>query len=342
MPRVSWREVLRRLVKGEAAPAYYLYGEEVFLRDEAEAELVARLLPAGAADLNREVLPADEADATGIIGRAQMVPVLAPRRVILVRGADRLGARDLQALAAYLDAPVPTASLIFSAAKLDMRTRFAQVLLRQAVVCRFERPQGEELRAWVRERLARRQRRIGDEALDLLLSLVGEELHRLESELEKLALYLGDRVEAEPGDVEALGAPGRFRTVFDLTGALGSRPLDLALAALRDLLEGGEEPLAILGMMARRYRMLIRARLALDGGMAELGLASSVGIPPRHVPALARQARALSREALEAGLEALRQADLELKSGAKGKGQGVILERLVIALAPEAPVFGDG
>lgn len=337
MPRVRWQEVLRRLKQGEAAPVYYLYGEEVFLRDEAEAELVGRLLPAGASTLNREALAGDEADAAAIIGRAQMVPVLAPRRVILVRGADRLGARDLQALAAYLDAPVPTASLVFSAAKLDMRTRFAQALLRQAVVCRFERPQGEELRAWVRERLARRQRRIGDEALDLFLSLVGEELHHIDSELEKLALYLGDRAEAGPRDVEAVGGAGRFRTIFDLTEALGSRPPDAALAALRDLLEGGEEPLSILGMMARQYRMLIRARRALDGGIAEAGLASMVGIPPRHVPALARQARALSREALEAGLQALRGADLELKSGARGKGQGGILDRLVIALAHETP-----
>ncbi|MCZ7627208.1 MAG: hypothetical protein M5R38_16910 [Candidatus Methylomirabilis sp.] len=107
----------------------------------------------------------------------------------------------------------------------------------------------------------------------------------------------------------------RVRSIFQLTDAVSSRNLDPALRCLTSLLESGEEPLAIIGMLARQIRLLIRAKSLREQSATVGRMTQGFNLPPprRRGPGRARRLAFLA--ALSGALHALSEADLAIKTG---------------------------
>lgn len=312
------------------APAYLLLGEEVLLRDEFLSRLRNALLPSGLEALNLEALSGEEVDASDLVTRCRSVPAFAPRRVLLVKDADRLRGEVGDALSAYLEDPCPTTCLILTAQKLDQRSRLFRSLQRRAVVLRFTPPGRGGLERWLQERAKRRGKLLTPEAQLLLLDLQGAELLRLAQEIEKLCLSVGERRRIEAADVIAAVGEARVRGIFELAAQVGRRDAVAALACLRRLLDGGEEPLQILGMVARQIRLLLKAKELLATATPSAEISRALGVPPPFLPELLEEAKAFPPARLERALTRLLALDRDLKS--RGRGQSIPLELAIIDL----------
>ena len=96
-----------------------------------------------------------------------------------------------------------------------------------------------------------------------LANMVGPNLWQMGNEIEKLALYCGERpVQSE--DIEALAAPNLRVTVFKLTDYLSWGKTKSAIKILHELLEGNENIIDIFAMIVRHFRILIQVRACLD------------------------------------------------------------------------------
>ena len=118
-----------------------LKGSDAYLRDMCRKRVLDAFVPEGVRDWAVARLSAREAGWDEILQRAQTLPMLAPRQVIIVEGAEsveKLGdkARDeiLDALAKYLDSPAPFTVLLLEADALDGRQRFTKLLSEKALV----------------------------------------------------------------------------------------------------------------------------------------------------------------------------------------------------------------
>jgi DNA polymerase III delta subunit len=107
----------------------------------------------------------------------------------------------------------------------------------------------------------------------------------------------------------------RLRHVFDLTRALSARDGAAALALLESLLNGGEEPLAVLGMLAREARATWQAVDALRAGRAPEEIARGLRRPPAAAAALLERARSLSAPAAARHLARCWDVERRLKLG---------------------------
>ena len=252
--------VAEQVRKGEVAPVYCLYGEEEYRREQALNQLLDALLAEGARDLNLDQIRPGEAETGSILGSARTLPFLAPRRVVLIRGVEELSREQQEELLAYLDDPCPTSCLVLAARRLDLRTRLAAALQKKGMLLRFDRLEAESLKESLLAAANEQGVRLQPEAINLLMALVGDDFRQLIYNVEKLALFVGEHKEISAKDVEALVGETRVRSIFQLTDAVSSRNLDIALRCLTSLLESGEEPLAIIGMLARQIRLLIRAK----------------------------------------------------------------------------------
>src|SRR5580704_12574127 len=88
-------EVIAQAKKGKLLPLYLVVGEERFLRDQVVAEIRAAALGSGVPAFNEDKFQAGEVDVEKVIGAARTVPMMAPRRFVLVRGLERWdSARD--------------------------------------------------------------------------------------------------------------------------------------------------------------------------------------------------------------------------------------------------------
>ena len=159
-------ELTTALKKNGPGPLYLVLGEEDELREQAVAAIKA-VIPheEGLGDFNCEVLYGDESDASEILTRAGEAPVFAPRRLIVVKTAEKLSARDGELLLPYLKTPCDSTTLIFVAVKLDGRTKFSQALKERSAVIECAPLPEAQLAQWVRAEAGRIGLRVDDAAI---------------------------------------------------------------------------------------------------------------------------------------------------------------------------------
>src|ERR1043166_6476211 len=128
--------------------------------------------------------------------------------------------------------------LLISAGKVDKRKVFYKALDKLGKVESFaglsvdDKDWADKAEAWARKAIRTRGKDISDEALAELISRVGPNARQLDNEVEKVALYIGDRNEIEFADVEAICARNKTARAFALGDALGDRDLPRLLHRL--------------------------------------------------------------------------------------------------------------
>ena len=281
---------------GKAPPVTLLHGAEPFLLDDAVARLSRAMFP-GQTELSlvRETLDARASGADGIVRAALMLPWLGDRRLVVARGVDGLAAKSADALAAYVKAPNPSTVLVLVAdAPLEPSHWLLRAVPAAAVVV-APAPTGRALAGWLRGHAQARGYALDDDAAAMLVELSGDDLAQLVGEVEKAALAGGpDNRRVTTGEVRAVVGEHRLRHVFDLTRALVARDTGAALVLLESLLNGGEEPLAVLGMLSREARAIWQVAGALRAGRAPDEIARSLRRPPAAATALLERARTLT------------------------------------------------
>jgi DNA polymerase III subunit delta len=312
-------KLIERLSQGKPVPAIVLLGSDSYLREMCRTKIVDACVPEAARDWAVARLSAREAGWEEILQRAQMLPMLSPRQVIIVDGAEsveKLGdkARDeiLESLGKYLDSPAPFTTLLLEAGALDGRQRFSKLLHEKAIVVELTIG-GESAAALAAQMVKDFGVEIDREAAVLLAEILNGEPARIRIELEKLATYVQGAGRITSADVEALVVAARRNTVWQLTEMLASRRRQDALAFLDNLLREGEQPAGIVGALAWTYRKLIEAR-ALPPHTPGFQAARQLGMRPDAAEAALRQAHRIPKQELLASLTALAEADSQLKS----------------------------
>ena len=111
MAEHTFDSVSRDLRAGTIAPVYYLCGEESYYIDRLGGLIVQTALAPEEQDFNLDVLYGGDTAMERIVERARTYPMMAARRVVMVREAQQL--RSLEGLEAYLQHITPTTVLVF-------------------------------------------------------------------------------------------------------------------------------------------------------------------------------------------------------------------------------------
>jgi DNA polymerase-3 subunit delta len=305
---------------------------EDYLRDQAVAAIKAAVL-GGAEEggFNCDVLYGDETDASEVLAGAGEAPMFGERRLVVVKAADRLPARERDALLPYLEHPCDSTTLVFVAAKLDRRQRFTKALKERAVTVECSALPDHHLADWIRREAERSGVRLNEEAILLMKELAvslkdleGGALYMVRRELEKLAVYMPEGKEASPADVEAVrgGEPGA--SVFDLSEAIAARDRGRALRILARNLEAGEAPLRILGSLAWQYRRIWKAKDSVRQS----------GVETDH------RLRRFSEPHLRGAFQLFAEADARLKGGSASRPARV-MESLLFSLCDRSGGAGQ-
>jgi DNA polymerase-3 subunit delta len=128
--------------------------------------------------------------------------------------------------------------LLISAAKVDKRKVFFKTIDKVGTVESFaawsvdDRDWAAQAEAWAGKGIRARQKTIAHEALAELINRVGPNARQLDTEVEKLSLYVGDRKEIGLEDVAAICTRNKTARAFALGDALGDRDLPRLLKRL--------------------------------------------------------------------------------------------------------------
>jgi DNA polymerase-3 subunit delta len=308
-------------------PALLLLGEEPYLRDACRKVLVETFILEAARTWGVSRYSADRGETQRALEQAQTLPMLSRQQVVFledVEKIEKLGEKNRDAaveqLEGYLADPSPFTVLVLEATALDQRMKLAKLLAEKTLVVEVGLGENPEQRLATAVTLA--QVLAGEEKVEFergaaedLAEFVAADLLRLQTEITKLATYVGERKRIRRQDVSALVISEKTTTVWELADLLASRQPRKALEFLGRLLRDGEEPLQMLGALTWMYRKLIEAS-EVKGIANGWQAARALGMRPEQAELALQSARKIGKARLLTGLRALQVADSRLKGGA--------------------------
>jgi DNA polymerase III subunit delta len=317
--------------KEELAPAYLLAGEDGFIIDRAAGAILARSVDQATRDFNLDVFYARDSKAEDIVSQAMTLPMMAQRRTILVKEADRL--KDLDRIAGYMESPSPDTVLVMVAqgAERSKEAALVKAMGKHAVTAHFYNPSDTEIVRWTARIANEAGYRIDPDASAYLRDVLGDNLALIESELKKVFNFAGERKSISINDMELAVGDFGMPLVFGLVDEVAEKKTGSALETLQRLLRDGEQPLMILGALSRHWRRLIEASERINMGDTAEDIVKRFRLNFKNRDAFLRQIKRLSAKELRAGLIRMSMADKELKGSRLPSD--IVMDRLVYDLS---------
>jgi DNA polymerase-3 subunit delta len=313
---------------------WLIEGDDPVLVAEATKATVDELVGDADRSLVVEDFGGDDIDLSAVADAAATPPFLADRRVVMVRDVGRFGTEELAPLLAYLESPLDTTSVVLVAGGGRTAPRLVAAVKAHGHVTGTS-VKGKTAKTFVHERIKAAPVALDARAAALLEAHLGEDVSRLAALLEVLGAAFEPGARLGPDDIEPyLGDAGTVAP-WDLTDAIDSGNTDVALGALRRLLDAGERhPLVVHAILARHVGSLLR--VDSPGITTESVAATAMGIGPGKSTYPAKKALASARRYGSAGIAdavvLVADAEIALKGGRAEWPDDLVLEVLVARL----------
>jgi DNA polymerase-3 subunit delta len=159
--------------------------------------------------------------------------MFAERQVVLLKEAQQM--RDIEKLEAYIENPLTSTIFVVSykEKKVDGRTRLAKLLKEKGVVLTTKKLYDNQLPEWTEELVQSKELSISQKALMLLVDHIGNDLSRIENEIDKIAINLGKRKGITETDVELYVGVSKDFNVFELQASLATKNLSKAIQIIQ-------------------------------------------------------------------------------------------------------------
>lgn len=321
------------VIKGANASldaVYVLHGSERLLIERAVDAIRAAVDSTGAPGFNVDLFDGKGLEAAAVVSAAQTLPMMADRRLVLVRHVDAMTPTEQANLASYVEDPGETTCLVLTAEKLDGRGKLVKAAKKRGALIEGKPLRGRELREFVRSEAAARDHSIAPQAVEALIEAVGEDLAAIDDALERLSLFIGPGQRIDADAVLTCVTRTRVESIWSLVDAIGLRDARQGVAAAQSLLDDREPPLRLLAMVARQLRIVARMREALSEGLRPQEAAGRAGAPPFKARDLTESARRFTADSLGRAFALIAETDRALKSSKRPPE--VILQNAVLEL----------
>ncbi len=303
-----------QIQKGQIGKLYLFYGEERFLIQLYEQRIKKALLLPEDEMMNLDVMQSPQ-DPLQVQSSIETLPFMAERRVVIIKesGAFDLKPGKMGELADLMQDIPESATVIWIESKVDKRSKFYKAVQKHGYVVEFKRLGENELLTWIGQEVKRKGVQLDRNTASYFLSLTGNDMVRIQMELEKLTSYAKERGIISREDVDSIVSVTIENSIFKLTDHLGNQQPAAAYRIYRQLLEDNEPVQRIFFMMIRQFRLLYKA--SLMQGADRNAVAKELGVPSFAAGNYQNQARRFGEKRLKELLNKLLDLDTATKTG---------------------------
>lgn len=201
-------------------PVYLLHGEEPYYIDVLSKLFQEYALEDHERDFNETVVYGKDADVLAIISEAKGYPMMAERRLVIIREAQDL--KEIDKLEAYLEQPNSTTILVLAHKykKIDARKRVSKLISKIGEVFTSEKVKEYKIVEWIEQYIASTDYKITKKACILIAESVGNDLSRITNELDKLFLLLEKGTTINEIHIEENIGISKDYNMFELNNAI--------------------------------------------------------------------------------------------------------------------------
>lgn len=259
-------QVLKEISENKIDGIYLLSGSEKFFQDQVIDALSKKLFPdKGSRDLNEITLYGTENTQSDVLSQFSSYPMLADRKLVIVRDFNKMRIEDEGTFEKYLSKP-PKFSVLVLCANEVPKNKFFKKLAEYATEVNCKPVYESQLPSWVKQYCQHLGYEIEDEAAHFLVANVGAHILMLKNEIDKVISFKTDDGPISVHDLQETSGVYREANVFALQKALAQRNLAQSITIVHQLSETGSEPTMINAVLFAFFRKaLIAASLKRQG-----------------------------------------------------------------------------
>ena len=322
--------------KGVFKPVYWLEGEEEYYIDKVIEHAEHRILPESESAFNLSVFYGKDANWADVINACRRYPMFAERQVVILKEAQHM--REVDRLESYVDNPLHSTVFVVSYKdkKIDGRTRFAKVLKEKGVLVTTKKMYENQLPEWTQELVQSKGLAISPKGLALLVDHIGNDLSRIENEIDKLSVNLGKRKTITEEDIETFIGVSKEFNVFELQGALAKKDLAKAIRIIQ-YFEANPKAAPIQLVLPSLYSFFSKVFMVFGAGSTdEKSVSAAIGVNPYFIKDYMQAANLYSYTGVEKVLLLLHNYNMKsLGVNDAGTPDASLLKEMVVKMVTE-------
>lgn len=326
-------KIISEWKRGVFKPVYWLEGEEDYYIDLVTKYAEHNILPESEAGFNLSILYGRDTDWATVVNACRRYPMFAERQVVVLKEAQQM--KDVEKLESYVDNPLNSTVLVvaYKGKKVDGRSKLAKVLKEKGVMLSTKKMYDNQLPDWTNNLITQKGYTIQQKALHLLVEHIGNDLSRIDNEVEKLLVNLGKRKEITEDDIENYVGVSKEFNVFELQAALGRKDKAKAITIIQYF---GKNPKAapIQMVLPAIYNFFSKVYMIFSlQGQDEKSIASAIGVNPFFMRDYMQAARAYGFPGTEKVLLLLHNYNLRsIGVGDSGTEDESLLKEMVVKM----------
>ena len=210
-------------------PLYWLEGEEEYFIDKVVEYAEHHILNESEASFNLSVFYGKDANWADVLNACRRYPMFAERQVVILKEAQQM--KEILKLEGYVNNPLPSTVFVVAhkEGKIDGRSTFAKLLKKKAEVVQTKKLYDNNMPEWIANMVKEKGYSITPGAIRLLQDHIGNDLNRLENEVDKVWINLRDKKSIDEDSIEKYVGISKEYNSFELQAAIAKKDLAKAV-----------------------------------------------------------------------------------------------------------------
>lgn len=330
MPLDKVKTIINDIKNRKTKPIYFLMGDEPYYIDGISKYIEENVISEDEKGFNQMVLYGRDVSIEEIVSNAKRYPMMAEKQVVIVKEAQELS-RTIENLCEYAKNPQPSTVLVlcYKYKTLDKRKKLAKAVAKEGVLFESKKLYEDKIPDWIKRVLAGKGYTITQKSSQMLVEFLGNDLSKINNELEKLQLVLKPGEQITPQVIEKnIGISKDFNN-FELQNAIGARDVKKAFAIAQYFSQNPKNnPLPLTTtLLYGFFTKLLKYHAVSDKGNA----AKVLGVHPYFMKDYQLAARNFPMKNASAAIAAIREADMKSKGvGAANLSQADLMKEMLV------------
>jgi len=329
VPLDKARHIVTNIKNGEVKPIYFLMGEEAYYIDAISKYIEDTILTDEEKGFNQTILYGRDVTINDIVSTAKRFPMMAERQVVIVKEAQDLS-RSLENLIPYLENPQPTTVLVFcyKYKSIDKRKKIYKAINKAGVIFESKKLYENKVPDWIRRVLKGKGYTISPKASQMLVEFLGNDLSKVNNELEKLQLICKPGEQITPEIIEEnIGISKDFNN-FELQSAISRRDMKKAFGIIQYFTHNPKNhPMVLTVSLLFSFFSKVLKYHALPN---KANAASAIGVSPFFMRDYETAARNYPMRKVSGIIASIREIDVKSKGVGANLSHGDLLKELLV------------
>lgn len=330
---MTLEKILTDLKKRSFKPVYWLEGEEEFFIDQVIQYAEHHILSESEASFNLTIFYGRDTSWPDLINACKKYPMFSDMQVVILKEAQSM--KDVEKLESYIEKPLASTLLFvaYKGKKVDGRTKLAKLLKEKAVLLSTKKLYDNELPEWASSLVKSKGYTITNKALFLLIDHIGNDLSRLNNEIDKLVLNLQSRKNITEDDIESFVGVSKEFNVFELQQAIANKDLYKAIRIIQ-YFEANPKAAPIQLIFPSLYNFFSKVHMVYSvPSRDEKSVAAAIGVNAYFVRDYLQTAVKFSSHEIEKVLLLLHQYNLKgIGVNDVGSSDAMLLKEMVVKM----------